>query len=113
MNACQKGKRGEREWRDFLRSLGLDARRGQQFSGSPDSPDVVGGWGGTHAEVKRVENLNIYDAINQAVRDAGDSTPYVAHRKNGREWLITIRATDVVRFAEKVHNGTPPQVTNS
>jgi|SRR4051812_8397104 Holliday junction resolvase len=102
MNACQKGKRGEREWRDFLRSLGLEARRGRQFSGSPESPDVVGGFIDTHCEVKRVEALNIYDAIAQAVRDSGNATPYVAHRKNGKDWLITIRATDVHAFATSV-----------
>jgi hypothetical protein len=37
MNSREKGKRGERAWRDELRAAGYDARRGQQFSGSPDS----------------------------------------------------------------------------
>ena len=41
MNSRNKGKRGELEWRDVIRSHGYEARRGQQFSGSPDSPDVV------------------------------------------------------------------------
>jgi Holliday junction resolvase len=41
MNSREKGKRGERQWRDELRAQGFAARRGQQFSGSPDSPDVV------------------------------------------------------------------------
>jgi|ERR1041384_3043973 hypothetical protein len=41
MNSRQKGARGERRWRDELRAHGFDARRRQQFSGSPDSPDVV------------------------------------------------------------------------
>ena len=36
MNSREKGKRGERQWRDELRANGYDARRGQQFSGSPD-----------------------------------------------------------------------------
>lgn len=102
MNACQKGKRGEREWRDELRKLGLTARRGRQYMGSPDSPDVVGGFKNTHCEVKRVQALNIHDAVKQAVRDAGTATPYVAHRRNGEDWLLTIRASDVVKFAESV-----------
>jgi Holliday junction resolvase len=41
MNSRNKGKVGEREFASLLREHGFDARRGQQFSGSPDSPDVV------------------------------------------------------------------------
>ena len=41
MNSREKGKRGERAWRDELRANGYCARRGQQFSGSAESPDVV------------------------------------------------------------------------
>jgi hypothetical protein len=41
MNSREKGKRGERQWRDELREQGFAARRGQQFSGGAESPDVV------------------------------------------------------------------------
>src|SRR5436190_24349394 len=71
MNSRQKGIRGERQWRDELRANGYSARRGQQFSGSPDSPDVVCdalSW--IHFEVKAVERLNIEDAMEQARGDA-------------------------------------------
>lgn len=68
-------------------------KRGQQFSGSPDSPDVV-----TvlphHFEVKRVERFNIYDAMEQAVRDSGERVPVVAHKRNRGEWLIVMRFDD-------------------
>ena len=102
-NSRAKGAGGEREWAAFLRELGwAKARRGQQFSGSPDSPDVVGGIPGTHPEVKRVQRLNIHDAMKQAIRDAGLQIPYVAHRRNRDEWLVTIRAEDLRRFAEQV-----------
>ena len=37
MNSRRKGKVGEREFAALLREHGFDARRGQQFSGSPDS----------------------------------------------------------------------------
>jgi Holliday junction resolvase len=72
MNSREKGKRGERQWRDELRANGYMARRGQQFAGSPDSPDVVCdelSW--LHFEVKAVERLNIEDAMDQARRDCG------------------------------------------
>ena len=71
MNSREKGKRGERQWRDELRANGYSARRGQQFSGSAESPDVVCEslpW--IHFEVKHTERLNIYEAMEQAVRDA-------------------------------------------
>jgi Holliday junction resolvase len=93
VNSREKGKRGERQWRDELRGEGFAARRGQQFSGSPDSPDVVCEdlpW--IHFEVKAVERLNIEDAMEQARRDAGAKIPIVAHKRNFREWLVTMTA---------------------
>ena len=104
LNSRAKGARGEREWAHWLRdNLGIDARRGQQFAGGQDSPDVIG-LDGTHAEVKRVEKLNISKAMEQAERDCGDNLPYVAHRKNGEGWMITIRAKDVLRFWKLLGN---------
>jgi len=102
INSRAKGARGEREWAQWLRdNLGIDARRGQQFAGGTDSPDVIG-LNGTHAEVKRVEKLNISNAMTQAERDCGDNLPYVAHRTNGEAWLITIRARDFLMFRDVI-----------
>ena len=117
MNSREKGKRGERQWRDELRAQGFQARRGQQFSGSPDSPDVVCeqlDW--IHFEVKAVERLNIEEAMEQARRDCGRPdvrgqtseirVPIVAHRRSFRPWLVTMEAETFFRllrgeFAEK------------
>jgi Holliday junction resolvase len=91
MNSRTKGKRGELEFSALLRAHGFDARRGQQFSGSPDSPDVVSAalpW--LHIEVKRVEHLNLAEACAQAKRDAGAKPWIVAHRKNRGPWMITL-----------------------
>ena len=112
MNSRNKGKVGEREFAALLREHGFDARRGQQFSGSPDSPDVVSdalAW--LHVEVKRVQNLNLTDACVQAERDqtgsglngAGAVKPkklawIVAHRRNHAPWLITMRAETFFQF---------------
>ena len=94
-NSKRKGKVGELQWAKRCRDNGFDARRGQQYSGNPDSPDVVSeDLAAFHAEVKRVERLNIQDAIDQAIRDAGDKIPYVAHRRNHCDWLVTMRADD-------------------
>jgi len=104
-NSISKGKRGEREWSKWLRdNLDCkDARRGQQFQGGADSPDVVCGIPNTHCEVKRVEKLNLGNAMAQAVSDSdGDAIPYCAHRKNMGEWMVTVRACDLVSFAEMI-----------
>ena len=95
LNSKAKGGRGEREWAEFLREHGFSAaRRGQQFKGGIDSPDVTG-LPHIHQEVKRVEKLNISNAIAQSKRDAaGKAIPIVAHRRNREEWLVTMRAED-------------------
>ena len=103
MNSCDTGARGEREFAKELTLLGFEARRGCQFAGGEDSPDVVGGICGTHAEVKRVEKLNIDKAMQQAIGDCGSNIPYVAHRKNGTPWLITVQLKDLKAFAEKIN----------
>jgi len=103
VNSNRKGKVGEREWAQWLcDNLGLKARRGQQRSGV-DTADVIDGIPGTHAEVKRVEALNLQQAMAQVWRDAPDgSVPYVAHRRNGCPWMVTVHASDLVKFARLV-----------
>lgn len=91
MNSRNKGKRGELEWAKQIIAAGYEARRGQQFSGSPDSPDVVTSLP-FHFEVKRVEKLNITQAMKQAEGECGDKPPIVAHRKNGEPWMVTMLA---------------------
>lgn len=94
MNSREKGCKGERELAKILRDYGYMARRGQQYSGANGDADVVG-ITGVHIECKRVERLNIHDAMNQAVRDARDGEiPVVMHRKNRTEWLVTMRLED-------------------
>ena len=93
-NSRDKGKRGELEFSRLCKAHGYDARRGQQFCGLNGDADVIG-LPGIHVEVKRVEKLNIYDAMRQAVADARPGeTPIVAHRRNNHRWLITMDADD-------------------
>ena len=81
MNSREKGKRGELELARALRALGYDCRRGQQYSGKNGDADVVG-LPGIHIECKRVERLNLAEAMRQARRDARvGETPVVMHRK--------------------------------
>lgn len=94
MNSKQKGARGERELARKLREYGYDSRRGQQYCGANGDPDVTG-LPGVHIECKRVERLNVEDAISQSKSDAREGEkPVVAHRKNNCEWLVTMRLVD-------------------
>lgn len=98
MNSRQKGARGERELSLTLRELGYEARRGQQFSGKNGDADVVG-LPMVHIECKRVEHLNIDDALDQSVRDARDGEiPVVMHRKNHTPWKVTMLLSDWIRL---------------
>lgn len=95
-----KGKRGEREAAAEIRRLfGTDAARGRQFSGSPDSPDIVTGLVDIHFEVKRAESLQIYPSIEQATGDAGCQVPVVLHRRNGKPWLAIVPLEQLPRLA--------------
>ena len=101
INSRSKGCRGERQFAAVLRKFGHEARRGQQFSGGNDSPDVVSSLP-FHFEVKRTEALSIYKAMDQAVRDAEPSkVPVVAHKRNGREWLVIVSLTDFMKIVGK------------
>lgn len=102
INSRDKGKRGERAWRDQLRDAGfLKSYRGQQFSGTETSADVVcPELPSLHFEVKYTEKFNAYDAIWQSTRDSGIKTPIVAHKRNNAEWLIVMRAADWFNFVK-------------
>ena len=74
MNSREKGKRGERELASKLREYGYDARRGQQYCGANGDADVLG-LPGIHIECKRVERLNLDDAMSQAKADSKGYIP--------------------------------------
>jgi len=102
-NSRAKGARGERDAaRAWSEATGACCRRGQQFSGSPDSPDVVTSQPDIHLEVKRVERGNPYDWLDQAVLDAGVKCPVVLHRRNNRPWIVIVRLDDVRRLANSI-----------
>lgn len=101
MNSRQKGAEGERELARILRKYGYMSRRGQQYSGISGDADVVG-IDGVHIEVKRVEKLNVYNAMEQSMKDARvDEVPVVAHRKNRKGWLVTMRLEDWLEMKER------------
>lgn len=90
----EKGKRGEREVASLLRARGFDgARRGRQYAGHPEAPDVLG-VPGCHLEVKYREKLNVPAAYEQARAEAGCAVAVLIHRRSRGRWLVTVALDD-------------------
>lgn len=78
-----KGARYERHVRDVLREYGWEAERGCQHAGGKDSPDVKHNLPNLHIEAKAVEKLNLWNALAQSERDAGENEiPTVVFKRN-------------------------------
>lgn len=99
MNSKQKGARGERELAKVLREYGFEAERTQQYCGNTEESADLRGLPYIHIECKRVEKLNIDDAMEQASDDMiaafhneGEEhkLPAVFHRRNGKKWKVTM-----------------------
>lgn len=98
MNSRNKGAAGEREIAGLLKKYGYDCRRGQQYCGANGDADVVG-IPGLHIECKRVEKLNLDDAMEQSIHDAKDGEiPVVMHRKNRKPWKVTLELDNFVEL---------------
>ncbi len=98
MNSREKGAAGERELAGILKKYGYDCRRGQQYCGINGDADVIG-IPGLHIECKRVEKLNIDDALEQSIRDARDGEmPVVMHRKNRKPWKVTLELDEFMKL---------------
>ena len=116
-NSRAKGARGEREWAGYCRDHGYEnVRRTVQYCGKTGEASDCIGLPGLHQEVKRVERLNLDEAMEQAVRDSRTEEsgllPIVAHRKNKKEWLVTMRAEDWFRiYGTWVVSYVPPEET--
>lgn len=101
INSRRKGADGEVEMSHWLKERGVKARRGQQFAGGGDSPDIIHNLPNIHIEVKRVEGLSIYPAMEQAIRDAApENRPVVLHRRNGKPWISIMLAEDWLKLVD-------------
>jgi len=91
----RKGAEGERELSALLQREGYAVTWGgsRTYGTVPD----VSGLPGIHIECKRVERLNVPEAMDQAITDADrfhDGLPALFHRRNRSPWLVTMRLTD-------------------
>lgn len=100
----RKGAAGELEAAKAIAELfRVETRRGQQFSGGKDSPDIVTSIADVHFEVKRAEKLNLWPAVDQAISDAGGKVPVVLHRPSRRPWVAVVRLEDLPRLAVQLY----------
>ena len=99
INSKQKGKKGEIELVHKLQEFGYDnVRRSQQYAGMYGDADLVN-LDGIHIECKRVEKLNLYNAMSQSIHDSKpDEFPAVFHRRNYCDWLVTMRLDDWIQL---------------
>lgn len=102
MNVRRKGARGEVEIANILKGYGFKTQRtAAAYMTGKEAPDVSG-LPGFHLEVKRVERLNVPEAMRQAERDAEpDEKPLLMHRRNREQWLVTMRLTDFMDIYRK------------
>lgn len=94
----RKGADGERELKAELERYGYTTERGGYCYG--EKPDLIG-LPEIHVEVKRVEKLNVLEAMRQAAHDAEkfqDGLPAVFHRKNKQPWLVTMCFCDWINL---------------
>lgn len=102
----EKGKRGERLWRDELRSYGFAAERAgykqaHLGAGGADVEDNTGWW----PEVKFVESLNVRKAYEQAEAACPIGIPpYVAHKTSAKPWLATLAGSDFLRVLAELRD---------
>ena len=107
LNSKKKGKRGELELARELKQYGYNTRRTVQYNGKAEEgkADLIG-LRGIHIECKRVERLNVYEAMRQAVRDAKeDEKPAVFWRKNRESWLVVMRLEDWIELYREWESG--------
>ena len=91
----KKGAAGERELAAILQEYGYNCTRGGSLTFG--SVADLTGLPGIHIEVKRVEKLNVGEAMEQAIRDSErmrDGMPTLFHRRNRKPWLVTMRLED-------------------
>ena len=102
VNSKRKGAAGERELAKKLNEYGFSTRRSVQYNGKADDgkADLVN-LPGIHIECKRVERLNVSEAMAQAVNDSKGEMPTVFHRKNRDGWLVTMRLEDWMELYKK------------
>lgn len=103
---------GERELASKLKEYGYKTRRGQQYNGL-EGEDIVG-LDYIHIECKRVQKLNLENAMVQAKKDAEKGQfPAVFHRKNRQKWLVTMELDDWIKLYNEYYSSMKLEEINN
>jgi hypothetical protein len=110
VNSRAKGARNERMWASICRDEGYSlTRRGCQFAGGPDSPDIQTGDAELeriHFEVKSGKRIDVWGAIAQAERDKALGKLAVCPLHRDRyDWIIAMPSRDWFRLLRGDHMG--------
>ncbi len=110
VNSRAKGARNERMWASICRDEGYSlTRRGCQFAGGPDSPDIQTGDAELeriHFEVKSGKRIDVWGAIAQAERDKALGKLAVCPLHRDRyDWIIAMPSSDWFRLLRGDHMG--------
>ena len=90
INARRKGKTGELFIAKFLRSCGIPAKRGQQFKGTKDSPDVVC-QENYQVEVKNKKTLQLNSVWAKLLKEAEGKIPLLFYKGvSKQEWKVIL-----------------------
>lgn len=102
INSRDKGARYERHIAQVLREHGYEAERGVQHQGGKDSPDVKHNMPNIHIEAKAVEKLNLWNALAQSERDAGeDEIPIVVFKRNRSKVYAVLEFDELIEIIKK------------
>ena len=101
-----KGARGERLLRDFLRDRGLDVRRGFTYLHQSDLIGMIG----IHVECKFVEKLNVRKALQQATDESkkrSDGMPTVFWKVSRLPWITIMWSEDWITLYKLARTKNP------
>lgn len=105
----EKGKRFERIIAGLFKDWGYDAHRSAQFMGKTGQAADVEGVPFLHIECKHVEQMRLYEWIEQAQRDARAAQknllPVVIHKQNNKPVLCTMTFDAWIQLYNEYHAG--------
>lgn len=99
-----KGKGFERDCANKIKKRGFDCRRGQQFRGGSDSPDIVSeSLSEFNFECKAREQLNLWETYEKCLAEAPGKVPVTIWKKNHKVPLVIMEFhdwMDLLQFAK-------------
>jgi len=99
--AKAKGARGERWFANYLTDWGFPARRGQQFKGTKDSPDISCETLedlGFHLESKFTQTISMYPTLEKGLEDSGGVAPLVLYKKDNKPPITFMYLQDFMKL---------------